>query len=81
MAHVILMEEIEEGASLKYLEVDDNHLMLTAQLAKDQGFDLMFEFDSQPDMEDAIRRLGKIDDGISKMPNMVKLWVLDETRI
>ena len=77
IVHVILMKEIEGGVSLKNLSISRSHLRFTAKLALSMGYDLMFEFSKAPSMDDAIERLAREGDGIAKMPDMDRLWLLN----
>jgi hypothetical protein len=78
MAHVVIAREFDNGQlELRDIGVvEDAHLKAMSEVALKQGFDLMFEFDSQPDMVEVVRRAEAMDDGISKMDNMARLWVL-----
>jgi hypothetical protein len=78
MAHVVLAREFDNGQlELRDIGVvEDAHLKPMSEVALKQGFDLMFEFDSQPDMVEVVRRAEAMDDGISKMDNMARLWLL-----
>ncbi len=53
------------------------HLEPLAQVAQGQGFELMYEFEEAPDMEEVGKRapLGEV----SAMDSMARLWVLSET--
>jgi hypothetical protein len=78
MAHVVLAREFDNGQlELRDIGfVEDAHLGPMSEVALKQGFDLMFEFGSAPDMVDVVRHAEAEDKGVSSMPDMARLWVL-----
>jgi len=56
-------------------EVRQEHLPWAAQVAWDEGFDLMFEFEEKPDMVEIGKRV-EAGNAISSMVSVVRLWVL-----
>jgi hypothetical protein len=78
MAHVVLAREFDNGQlELRNIGfVEDGNLKPMSQVALKQGFDLMFEFSSEPDMVDVVRHAESLDEGISSMPDMARLWLL-----
>lgn len=51
-------------------------LKYVAKACHEEDFDLMFEFDRKPAMANLVLRVENRD-GISSMPSMKRLWVLD----
>lgn len=80
-AYVILCREVpvSPGVSayeLKSLgQVPQAVLKHMANAGRSEGFQLMFEFGSEPDMEE-VQAACESGAGISSMPGMVQLWVL-----
>ena len=81
---IVLAREVQvaEGMAIELKDLgamEPNHLQPLARLAKEQGFDMMYEFNSKPDMAEVGRLapLGKV----SGMSSMSRLWVLREDKI
>lgn len=76
MPVVVLAQYYDAGIEFRVppIVLPETHLATMAVVAKEDGCDLMFEFDSQPDMAELARLApeGKV----SSMSNMVRLWVL-----
>lgn len=65
--------ELRDMGAIRY------DLSVLAQVAKEQGFDMMYEFNSKPDI-DEVGRLAP-EGKVSGMVNMRLLWVLREDKI
>ncbi len=65
--------ELRDMGAIRY------DLSVLAQVAQKEGFDMMYEFDSSPDMAEVGRLapLGKV----SGMSSMSRLWVLREDKL
>jgi hypothetical protein len=84
-AFIVLCKEIDDvdigvGVELRYYgSCPQSYLKPLAEAALSEGFDLMFEFDSPPDME-AVQSRAMVGQ-VSSMKSMVRLWVLNQEKI
>lgn len=83
-AFIVLAKEVQTpkglGIELRYMgAIEGAHLQPLAELALEEGFDMMYEFDSKPDIAE-VGRLAPIGK-VSGMSSMVRLWVLREDKL
>lgn len=83
-AFIVLAREVQtpHGVAIELKDLgamDPNHLQPLAQVAQKEGFDMMYEFDSAPDMAE-VGRLAPIGK-VSGMSSMSRLWVLREDKL
>jgi hypothetical protein len=79
-AHIVLAKYIEVGGApaieLRSVgTIPRCQLSMMTEVAQDEGFGLMYEFNSEPD-EDILAERARTA-SISEMPNLVNLWVLE----
>lgn len=62
--------------------IPPEHLEHMARAAKEQGFDLMYEFDNQPSMVDVTThfRMSAAGRATKTLPGMTRLWVLADLK-
>jgi len=79
MSAVVVLAKYIDGVGIEIrspLVIPETHLKPMAEVAKKDGYDLMYEFSSQPDLK-MLARLAP-EGKVSSMANMVRLWVLAE---
>ena len=83
-AFIVLAREVQtpKGAAIELKDmgaIEREHLQPLAEVALEQGFDMMYEFSSKPDIAE-VGRLAPNSE-VSGMTNMTRLWVLGEDKL
>lgn len=77
---VLLLRDLGGAMAVKHLEdVNVEHLRTLAQLAREQGFHLMYQCSSRPDMG-VVQRMLAAQQSLVELDFVDKLWVIREPR-